>query len=177
MKLKGQTTFTRGQQVLLVLDSEKDGKGSLWVKVNLPKRPNGSSGWVPEESVQLARTPYRVRITLSTRTLQLLRGGRPIQTAKVAVGKPSTPTAPGLFAVADPVPSSRQLGPYILVLTAYSDVLKNFLGGDGVAGIHGWGDASVMGQAASNGCVRMTRAGVKALARYATAGTPVEIVA
>lgn len=176
MKLKGQTTFTRGAQVLLVLGSRKDTKGNLWVQVDLPKRPNGSKGWVPEESVQLATTPIRVKISLRNRTVTLLRRGKAISTFKVAVGKPATPTSKGLFAIADSVPSNEYLGPYILVMTAYSDVLKNFLGGDGVSAIHGWGDASVMGQAASNGCVRMTRDAVRKVAKLAKPGTPVEIV-
>jgi lipoprotein-anchoring transpeptidase ErfK/SrfK len=177
MKLKGQTTFTRSEQVLLVLDSKKDRRGNLWVQVNLPKRPNGSKGWVPEESVQLATTPTRIRVSVGQRTVTVLRRGKTVTTFKVAVGKAATPTTTGLFAIADPVPSKGQLGPYILVMTAYSDVLKNFLGGDGVSALHGWGDSSVMGQAASNGCVRMNRNAVAKLARVAKAGTPVEIVA
>jgi lipoprotein-anchoring transpeptidase ErfK/SrfK len=176
MKLKGQTTFTRGEQVLLVLGSKKDAEGNLWIQVNLPKRPNGSKGWVPEDAVQLATTPIRIKVSLGARTVTILKRGKKVRTFKVAVGKPGTPTTKGLFAIADPVPSNGELGPYILVMTAYSDVLKNFLGGDGVSALHGWGDSSVMGQAASNGCVRMTRGGVAQLARVAKAGTPVEIV-
>ena len=176
MRLRGETTFTRSQQVLLVLDAQRDRRGALWVKVNLPKRPNGSAGWVPEEALQLAPTATRIRVSLADKTLTVLRAGRATATYRVAVGKPATPTAAGLFAVADPVPSKGHLGPYILVLTAYSDVLKNFLGGDGVAGIHGWGDPSVLGTAASNGCVRMSRGDVAKVAKVATAGTPVEII-
>jgi lipoprotein-anchoring transpeptidase ErfK/SrfK len=177
MKLSGQTTFTRGPQVLLVLGSARDARGRLWVQVNLPKRPNGSKGWVPEEAVQLATTPFRVRVSVSSRTVTMLRRGRAVATYRAAVGKPGTPTATGLFAVADPVLSNGQLGPYILVLTAYSDALKNFLGGDGVSAIHGWGDTSVLGKAVSAGCVRLSRGSVRRLAKVATAGTPVEIVA
>lgn len=176
MKLKGQTNFTRGAQVLLVLGSKKDAKGNVWIQVNLPKRPNGSKGWVPEESVQLATTPIRIKVSLGARTVTIMKRGKKVRTFTVAVGKPSTPTTKGLFAIADPVPSNGELGPYILVMTAYSDVLKNFLGGDGVSALHGWGDAGVMGQAASNGCVRMTRGEVAQLAKVAKAGTPVEIV-
>jgi lipoprotein-anchoring transpeptidase ErfK/SrfK len=175
-RLKGETTFTRGEQVLLVLDARRDRRGTTWVKVDLPKRPNGSTGWVSEDDVQLATTAVRLRVSLTEKTLTVLRGGRPTATYKAAVGKPATPTTTGLFAVADRVPSNGHLGPYILVLTAYSDVLKNFLGGDGVAGIHGWGDTSVLGTAASNGCVRLSRDAVRRVARVARAGTPVQIV-
>src|SRR4051812_9973186 len=36
-----------------------------WLKVLLPIRPNGSSGWVPASSVQLTWDPYRVVVDLS----------------------------------------------------------------------------------------------------------------
>ena len=68
------------------------------------------------------------------------------------------------------------LAPYIFVLTAHSNVLKTFAGGNGVVGIHGWPSSSVLGKAVSHGCVRMSRTGARALSRYASAGTPVEIV-
>ena len=177
MRLAGHTTFTRGEQVLLVLGRARDRRGATWVEVDLPKRPNGSAGWVPAEEVVLATTPVRLRVSLGSRTLTVMRAGRPAATYRAAVGKPATPTVTGLFSVADRVPSTGHLGPYILVLTAYSEVLRNFLGGDGVAGIHGWGDPGAFGHAVSNGCVRLSRDAMRRVARVAPAGTPVEIVA
>ena len=76
----------------------------------------------------------------------------------------------------DVVPVSGLLGPYILVLTAHSRVLKTFAGGEGTIGIHGWPDGGVLGKAVSHGCIRMSRTGVRSLTLWARAGIPVQIV-
>jgi lipoprotein-anchoring transpeptidase ErfK/SrfK len=106
----------------------------------------------------------------------VFRNGRRIKSFGAAVGTGGTPTPIGLFAIHDPVPTSGELGPYIFVLTAHSNILKTFAGGDGVVAIHGWPASNVLGKAVSHGCVRMARAGARALAPYAKPGTPVEIL-
>lgn len=170
-RLAGETEYSRSQQILLVV-----GVRGAWVGVALPKRPNGSKGWVPLVAVQLHRTPYRLRVRLASRTVEVLRSGRVQAVHRAAVGAPRTPTPTGLFAVADTAPTNGPLGPQILVLTAYSDVLTDFLGGDGVSGIHGWRDPRAFGRATSNGCIRVAPAAVEAISRVAGSGTPVEIL-
>ena len=177
MRLAGHARFTRGAQVLLVTGSAVDRRGGRWVQVDLPRRPNGSRGWVPEEAVvALARMRTRLLVRVGARTVQVIRGGRPVAAFAAAVGRPATPTATGLFSVVDRVPSRGTLGPYVLVLTAYSDVLTSFLGSDGVSAIHGWGDARALGRAVSAGCVRLSRAAMRRAALAAPPGTPVEIL-
>jgi len=174
-KLFHYTAYTRRQQTLLVTGSFKRKHGQRWIRVQLPTRPNGSQGWVPADAVALSTTGLRLHVSIRRRVLEVWRDGRRTRTIKVAVGAPSTPTSTGLFAVADPVPSSGHLGPYVIVLTAYSRVYKEFMGGPGVHGIHGWGDPSAFGHAVSNGCIRMDRSTVAWLARIVRPGIPVEI--
>jgi lipoprotein-anchoring transpeptidase ErfK/SrfK len=176
MSLKHYTPYSQGPSVLMVTGT-KVVKRRLWIRVQLPKRPNGSQGWLPESALDLRRITTRIRVSTSARTVQVLRKGTPVTIFKAAVGTGGTPTPRGLFAIWDPVPTGGELGPYILVLTAHSNVLRTFAGGDGVVGIHGWPNAGVLGQAVSHGCVRMSRDGVRALSRYAAPGVPVEIVA
>lgn len=38
-------------EVYLVLESRLDGRGSLWVRVRLPMRPNGRTGWVMRDAL------------------------------------------------------------------------------------------------------------------------------
>lgn len=175
MSLKHYTPYSQGPSVFMVTGTEVV-NGKLWIRVQLPKRPNGTQGWLPESAVDLRRTTTRIRISTGARTVQVLRKGKGVAAFKAAVGTGGTPTPRGLFAIWDPVPTGGQLGPYILVLTAHSNVLRTFAGGDGVVGIHGWPNAGVLGQAVSHGCVRMSRNGVRALSRYAAPGVPVEIV-
>ncbi len=176
MKLKHYTPYSQGPSVFMVTAS-KVVKRRVWIRIQLPKRPNGTQGWVPEAAVDVRRNTTWIRVKTGSRTIQVFKRGVRVRTFRAAVGTGGTPTPGGLFAIWDPVPTNGQLGPYILVLTAYSNVLRSFAGGDGIVGIHGWPNAGVLGQAVSHGCIRMSRDGVRALNRYATPGVPVEIVA
>ncbi len=174
-KLRHYTPWAQGAAVYMVTESTMVGE-TAWVRLHLPFRPNGAQGWVPAEAVELKKTTTWIRISTNGRSIKVFKNGKVAKKFKVAVGAARTPTPKGLFAIYDPVRASGQLGPHILVLTAHSNVLKTFAGGDGIAAIHGWPSSSVLGKAVSNGCIRMSRDGVRALARYAQAGVPVEIV-
>ena len=95
------------------------------------------------------------------------------------IGKPSTPTPTGLFAVAAIVPQPDPngfLGPVALHLTAHSNVLDNYGGGPGRVAIHGRGGASLrdpLGSARSHGCVRVDSRWAELLAGTVPIGTPV----
>jgi hypothetical protein len=174
-KVVHYTAYSRRRQVLLVTGGYTQPNGRQWIRVHLPIRPNGSQGWVPADAVRLSTTGVRFHVSIRRRVLEVWRDGRLTQTIRVAVGAPRTPTTTGRFAVADAVASRGHLGPSIIVLTAYSRVYREFLGGPGVHAIHGWGDSGAFGHAVSNGCIRMDRATVGRLAKIAKPGTPVDI--
>jgi lipoprotein-anchoring transpeptidase ErfK/SrfK len=66
-------------------------------------------------------------------------------------------------------------GPFALGLSAHSDVLTEFAGGDGQVGIHGTNDPATIGQAVSHGCVRVTNDVITRLEALVSLGTPVTI--
>jgi lipoprotein-anchoring transpeptidase ErfK/SrfK len=106
-------------------------------------------------------TRWRIVVSTAWRTLTLFRAGVAIRTVSVVVGKPSTPTPFGLFAVwwAIPWHPDAFLGSWVLDLTAHSDALQQFDGGDGTVAIHGRGGASLqdpLGAANSHGCIRLS---------------------
>jgi lipoprotein-anchoring transpeptidase ErfK/SrfK len=175
MKLKHYAPYTQGPNVFMVTDATMVGE-QMWVQVQLPKRPNGTRGWISEDALELTKIHTWIRVSVGTRKVLVFKNGKRIKSFGAAVGTGGTPTPVGLFAVNDAVPTSGELAPFIFVLTAHSNVLKTFAGGNGVVGIHGWPSSNVLGKAVSHGCVRMSRAGARALARFATPGTPVEIV-
>ena len=39
-------------EIYLVLASWRDGHGNTWVKIRVPKRPNGVTGWVPRRALR-----------------------------------------------------------------------------------------------------------------------------
>ena len=42
---------------LMVLERRADAEGDPWLKVLLPYRPNGSTGWIPESATIVIETP------------------------------------------------------------------------------------------------------------------------
>jgi lipoprotein-anchoring transpeptidase ErfK/SrfK len=66
----------------------------------------------------------------------------------------------------------------VLPLTAHSNVLKSFDGGDGQVALHGRGGASLLdplGTARSHGCVRLADSAIEWIATHVPVGTPVSI--
>jgi hypothetical protein len=67
-------------------------------------------------------------------------------------------------------------GPFAYGLSAHSDVLQNFDGGDAEVGVHGNNDASVLGKSVTHGCVRIDNDEITQLSKILPLGTPVDIV-
>ena len=152
--------------------------GKRWVQVLMPVRPNGSMGWVRASDMVFRPITMRIDIDVSARTLRLVRGGKVVQRYQVAVGTDENPTPTGRFAVAEVIPTGDPkafLGPMVLPLTAFSDTLNEFAGGNGRVAIHGTSKPELIGQAVSHGCIRMRNADVLRLTRLVRGGTPVTI--
>ncbi len=169
---------------LLVVARARAAHDRCWVQVRLPWRPNGSAGWINADKVLPARTPWRIVVSTAHHTLTLFRAGKAVRTVAVVVGKPSTPTPDGLFAVwwAIPWHPDDFLGSWVLELTTHSDVLRQFDGGDGTVAIHGRGGASLqdpLDTALSHGCIRVSNDAIDWLVRTIglgrLPGTPVQI--
>ena len=97
----------------------------------------------------------------------------------MAVGRSSTPTPTGAYYVFESLSVPDAGGPYgpgALGLSSFSPVLTNWARGGPIA-IHGTDEASTVGQAVSNGCVRVRNEQMRRLLREVPAGTPVDVVA
>lgn len=159
---------------LVVVDDSVPG----WLEVRLPVRPNGSTGWIRSDGVEQREVDLAVHVDLAARRLVVTDGGVTVLETPVAVGAPGTPTPTGEFFVVDKLDTGRPDGPYgpfAFGLSAHSDVLTEFAGGDGQVGLHGTADPSSIGNAASNGCVRLPNEVVVALEALLPLGTPVTI--
>jgi lipoprotein-anchoring transpeptidase ErfK/SrfK len=166
-----------GQELsFLVTDAVRDGTGEAWLKILVPVRPNGASGWVQKSDVSIRRVRERIVVDLSDRLLVHTRNGKVVHRFTVGIGTPSTPTAPGRFYVWAQVPQADPAGPYgvfALGLSGFSEVLLNWPGGGRMA-IHGTSDPSDRGQMVSHGCVRVYNPQMRQLERVPL-GTPVII--
>lgn len=177
---RADTSWTGSRAVLLVAASKRDVSGRLWLKLMLPIRPNGSSGWILADHARISTTSSRVEISLRARKLRLRVAGKILFTTRVVIGKAATPTPRGIFAIYERAQSPRgsNIGPFALHLTAFSDVLQSYDGGPGRIAIHGRAGsllADPLGSARSHGCIRLRNAALKLLAKYARAGAPVTI--
>jgi lipoprotein-anchoring transpeptidase ErfK/SrfK len=170
--------ITRGPTVLPVIGDRTDADGRRWLRVQLPGRPNGHSGWIVRTGTRSTVTPWALRVTLRSRTVTAYRGGRPVRRFRVVVGAPVTPTPYGRFFVEENVRlSADDVGsPFALALSARSRVLRRFAGGPGQIALHGRGNVGgALGSADSHGCIRLDHGAITWLARWIEPGTPVTV--
>lgn len=154
-----------------------DDPGRGWYEVMVPVRPNGTTGFVRAQDVDVARVPYRLVMSTADNELTLYESGEVLRTMSAASGTGDTPTPLGLFYLTELLePTNAGYGPYAYGLSGYSEVLTSFGGGPGQIGLHGTDDAGSVGQAVSNGCIRLSDDDITYLAELLPLGTPVEIV-
>jgi hypothetical protein len=177
MRVPALAPWGGGQVQLLVLGSAlRDGR--RWLHVRLPERPNTMSGWIRADVTVDSTTPWRVLVSTARERVVVTRAGRPVVSFRAVVGKPSTPTPRGLFAIDERIrqPAGSELGPWALFLTAHSRILRNYGGGPGRVAIHGRAGPLLdapLGTAASHGCIRIDNRRVRWLDQIAVEGTPV----
>ena len=150
-----------------------------WVRVFLPSRPNGSSGWVRRSQVRILVDHYRMRIDLGRRRLTVWKLGRVFTRQPIGVGRAATPTPAGRYYVVELIKltdSSGVYGPYAFGISAHSNVYTRFGAGDGEIGIHGTDYPQGVGTRVSHGCIRLRNPAIVRLARTIPLGTPVDIV-
>ena len=149
-----------------------------WVRLRVPGRPNGRTGWVPRDA--LGRF-HRVRtaITVDRRTLRVTvrRRGRVVFSAPVGIGTPSTPTPAGRFWIREKfrVEASWGLyGPRALGTSAYAPGLTDWPSG-GVVGFHGTNQPGLVPGRPSHGCMRLRNEDVLRFYDLVPVGTPLRI--
>jgi len=146
-------------------------------RVQVPKRPNGSTRWVEAHRVRVLWVDTRIVIHVKAMRLELFRHGRVVLRTPIAPGAPDTPTPLGRFYVTErlvPKDPNGPWGPAALGTSAFSPVLKNWVGG-GPVGIHGTDEPWAIGHAASHGCIRLPNAQMRRLFADVPAGTPILI--
>lgn len=176
-----RTTYLGQGTRLLVVSARYDVDGHPWIRVQLPIRPNGTSGWMRAEDAYVRPTHWGIRVRLKSRRVEVAHYGRVVRRVGAVVGAPATPTPRGLFAIYEVAPQRDKrgfTGPWALNLTGFSTVLESFGSGPGRVAIHGRAGASFrdpLGTARSHGCVRIDNDVVAWMQRNLLGGTPVRI--
>jgi hypothetical protein len=158
----------------------KDLRGTDWLEVYLPVRPNGSSGWVRAADVSVSALLFRVDVHVKAHRLEVFESGALRAAYPIGVGTENTPTPGGVFYLKEllvPTNKGGFYGPFAYGLSGFSNVLTKFGAGEGVIGIHGTNDEASVGKDASHGCIRMHNKDITELAALLPLGTPVRIIA
>jgi lipoprotein-anchoring transpeptidase ErfK/SrfK len=166
------------QTVLPVVADARTADGTRWLRVMLPGRPNGSTGWIAQRGTKPTTTSWRLVVRTASRRLRVYHRGRLMRSIAVVVGKPSTPTPHGRFFVEESIlmPRGSAGAPYALALSARSNVLQDWAGGPGQIAIHGVANLGGRpGTAVSHGCIRLLDPDIRWLAARIAAGVPVTI--
>jgi lipoprotein-anchoring transpeptidase ErfK/SrfK len=145
--------------------------------VQVPRRPNGVTGWVAARQVSVVPIHTRIVVDLSQKRVTLFRSGRRVLSATAAIGSRATPTPTGSFYVNQrliPTDPHGPFGPGAVGISAFSNVLTGWTQGGPIA-IHGTNEPWSIGKAVSNGCIRLPNTVLRKVFAQALSGTPVLI--
>ncbi|MDN5346499.1 MAG: hypothetical protein PWP65_63 [Clostridia bacterium] len=112
----------------------------------------------------------KILIVLAERRLYFYKNGRIMKSYPIAIGKPSTPTPTGIYYVVNKV-----INPGGILGTRWMGLSIPSTGGP--YGIHGTSMPWSIGQAVSNGCIRMYNHDIEEIFPHVPIGTTVEIIA
>ncbi|MFL5844195.1 MAG: L,D-transpeptidase [Solirubrobacteraceae bacterium] len=169
------TPFSTDDPVLPVLGHADGGR---WLRVRLPERPNGATGWIQASLTRRVRLGWRITVDLSARAATIAHSGRRLRRFSVVIGKPSTPTPRGHFFVIDRARLDTwwARGTWALFTSAYSEFFQATRYDPGEIALHSRGILpDPPGSAASHGCLRFTQRDIDWLVRHIPNGTPLDI--
>ena len=176
-KLTLKTPERTDDLVFVLQRTEVDGKE--WLRVRLPVRPNGTTGWVPADALSDLQ-PVNTWLRISTKTFRvtLVKNGKRVFSARIGVGQSQWPTPKGQFYIRGKYKgyggAGSFYGPLAYLTSATSDTLTDWPGG-GIVGVHGTSQPGLIPGRISHGCVRMKNADILRLEKLMPIGTPLTI--
>ncbi len=171
-------TSEKTDDLVLVLD-RTEVRGREWLRVRLPVRPNGTTGWVPASALgELQPVTTWLRISTKTFKATLVKNGKVVFRAPIGVGQPQWPTPRGQFYIRAKLKgygsAGSFYGPLAFITSATSNQLTDWPGG-GLVGVHGTSQPGLIPGKISHGCVRMRNGDILRLEKLMPVGTPLTI--
>jgi lipoprotein-anchoring transpeptidase ErfK/SrfK len=171
-------TEDKAAEVYIVLAAKLDSDRRVWLRIRVPMRPHGRTGWVLADDMSTLYV-VRTQLVVDRKALKatLHKNGKKIWQASVGIGKSGTPTPSGDFWIRERLKglgNGSAYGPWAFGTSAYSNI-SDWPGG-GVVGIHGTNEPSLIPGRPSHGCVRVRNDKIRSLSRLMPVGTPVRIV-
>jgi LysM repeat protein len=175
---QGETLFSIAMRYGVTVDSIVRANGLQTAshiitgqRLVIPAGGNGAaSPSAAPRKVAAPTTGKWIEIDVSRQRLVAYEGDRPVFSAVVSTGKPSTPTVLGRFAIRTKLRSQRMRGPgYDLPNVPW---VMYFYGAYAIHGTYWHND---FGRPVSHGCVNMRQADAQWLYNWAPIGTPVVV--
>lgn len=170
----GTKTSFDSPTVLAVVRRQGD-----WYGVITPEVPNGRVGWISTRApIELYENHFRVDVSLSGREIVVHRKRRVVARFPVAIGRASSPTPVGRFAVTDKLITQGGASPYgccILAISAHQRLTPQGWGGGDRVAIHATDHPDTIGSAVSLGCLRAPEDVMRRMVRLVPLGTLVTI--
>jgi hypothetical protein len=144
-----------------------------WLGVIAPQRPNGVLSWIDARTVRTWRTTVRIDVSLSRRTLELIRGGEVVRRVPLGIGAAGSPTPTGEYAVTDRLAGAEFSSAYgccILALSAHQEHPTSTWNGGTRIAIHAGAPGAI-----SNGCLHAPEGALRFLMTHVPLGTRVTI--
>ena len=173
-------TFRRNRLVVRVTEGSE---GDEWVQAELPIRPSGVRGWIRTENFNWSTVRHHILIDVSDRLVALFDGNELVTYTRAIVGTSNTATPTLRGFIVEKLPNhdrqhgSAVVGDWILMLSFFSEAMDSFSGGLPRIALHGTHIPGSVGQALSNGCIRIPNNIIEVIARTAPLGTVVNITA
>ncbi|MEM7092927.1 MAG: L,D-transpeptidase family protein [Actinomycetota bacterium] len=167
-------TYFGNPLAMMVLQGEK---GDSWAEVQIPTRPI-MTGWVRTADFEWSSSDFYVRVNVGDNTVTVWEGEELLVDSTAVVTGDTGRTTPLASTYIDeimPGPSGAY-GPWLLSLGVFSDSINTFGGGLPKVALHGTNRPDLLGQYASNGCIRLPNEVISLLAEVVPVGTRVDIV-
>lgn len=170
-----------GNRVPLVFLVDGTPERGEWLPVHLPVPPNGTTGFVRSDQVDLVSHDYRITVDTAAHELTLTKGGETVIETAVGLGRAGRETPTGLYFITElleaPDPGGIY-GPFAYGISGFQDdpAVRAEFGGEAVIGIHGTNEPELLGTAVSSGCIRVANDVITEMAGMLPLGVPVEIV-
>lgn len=135
------------------------------------------SAALPKQDTSAQET--KIGVNLASRILTVYQGNTKMAMYPVGVGKPSTPTPVGYYAVQNKEINPTWVDPgdpSVQISSGPDNPLGyRWIGFNGTYGIHGTNQPSSVGYYVSNGCIRMHEEDAEAVYNQVSVGTPVTV--
>ncbi len=168
------TSFDNPLAVLVLEGSE----GDEWARVQIPTRPI-MTGWIKTEGWEWSTSDYYVRINVGNNSVTVWNGDEIIAQTDVVTGDTGRETPIVSTYVDEIMPGfSASYGPWMMSLGTFSNAINTFGANNGLpkVAMHGTNRPDLIGQYASNGCIRVPNDIIAMLAAEVPVGTRVDIV-